>query len=64
MNPEEEKWVENGKHILAIKHKNDILKDMLCSDVMNFAITILKQQFPKINGFQHTGYAPIAKGGV
>lgn len=64
MNPEEEKWVENGKHILTIKHKNDILKDnMLCSDVINFAQTILKQQFPMINGFQHTGYAPIVKDG-
>lgn len=47
MNPEEEKWVENGKQILTTKHKNDIFKDnMVFSDVINFAQSILKQQFP------------------
>lgn len=62
MNPGEEKWVENGKQILTTKHKNDIFKDnMVFSDVINFAQSILKQQFPTINGFQHTGYAPVVK---
>lgn len=59
---ERRKWTEYGKQMLTFQHKNDINSDkMLCSDIINFAQDILQQQFPNIQGFQHTGYAPVLK---
>lgn len=56
------KWAEYGKQMLTFQHKNDILSDkMLCSDIINFAQDILQHHFPNIQGFQHTGYAPVLK---
>lgn len=59
---ERRKWTEYGKQMLTFQHKNDIISDkMLCSDIINFAQDILQQQFPNIQGYQHTGYAPVLK---
>lgn len=59
---ERRKWTEYGKQMLTFQHKNYINSDkMLCSDIINFAQDILQQQFPNIQGFQHTGYAPVLK---
>lgn len=58
-------WLSLDETIcLHFKEKYDILHDKkLCCNVINFAQALLKIQFPDLNGFQYTGYAPLLKGG-
>ena len=45
---------------LSQSHKKIIMDNKeLCSDIIYFAQSILKKQFPDINGFQDTTLAPI-----
>ena len=47
-----------------MQHKHEILnKEYVCSDVIISAQTLLKIQFPDINGFQKTTLAPIKSNG-
>jgi hypothetical protein len=47
-----------------MQHKHEILnKEYACSDVIISAQTLLKIQFPDINGFQKTTLAPVKSNG-
>ena len=54
-------WLQlNETAIIGFKEKQDIQFDQkLCCSTMNFAQEIARQQFPQMNGFQYTGYAPL-----
>ena len=58
-NLDDDSWVSYKKQSLNSEHKNLILRNgKICSDVMNFASSIIKDQY-SVDGLQNTGNAPF-----